>query len=300
MKIGEFDLKQRRLNKSLINRQAKRYIESNPRLKGVMGLYREVFSVQRRLSQRVPDQLPHIKGGQISYRIAEGRLLIEPDELEVDLPVLKEMMGELGKVLRDKSGSPVENLEMFLEEELEDEERLRNLVEAFLQRNGEDLAGIADGYSLDPAVLYLLLHISIAPFFWKKAGSLARKADLGQVPRGECPVCGNLPVMGFLRSEDGLRILECSLCGSRWGVPRVMCPFCKNMDQHKLRYIFAEGDSSHRVYLCDKCRKYIKITGEAGETTEELVMPLEDLATVHLDQAAEERGYERGCRTVFS
>ena len=224
MKIGEFDLKQRRLNKSLINRQAKRYIESNPRLKGVMGLYREVFSVQRRLSQRVPDQLPHIKGGQISYRIEEGRLLIEPDELEVDLPVLKEMMGELGKVLRDKSGSPVENLEIFLEEELEDEERLRNLVEAFLQRNGEDLAGIADGYSLDPAVLYLLLHISIAPFFWKKAGSLARKADLGQVPRGECPVCGDLPVMGFLRPEDGLRVLECSLCGLRWGVPRVMCP----------------------------------------------------------------------------
>jgi FdhE protein len=146
----------------------------------------------------------------------------------------------------------------------------------------------------------MLLHISLAPFYWKMTRSLTRKADLDQVPRGECPVCGSLPVMGYLRAEEGLRVLECSLCGTRWGFPRMMCPFCSNVDQNTLKYIFADDDGSRRVYLCEKCRKYVKVSTPVGEKDEEFVIPLEDFATAHLDLAAEERGYERGCRTVFS
>ncbi len=293
-------MKQRKINKSLVNRQAKKYIESNPKLKGIMGLYRDVFAAQRKLSQRIPDQLPHIKGAQVSYRIEEGRRLIEPDEIEVDIDVIQELLRELGGILRDKSEYPVENIDDFLEKELEDEVRLRALVEAFLARDDGEMLKLMEDYSLDPALLYMLLHISMAPFFWKKAGALARKADLDQVPRETCPVCGDLPVMGYLRPEDGLRVLECSLCGSRWGVPRMMCTYCKNLDQGKLSYIFAEGDTSRRVYLCEKCKKYMKVSNPEGGSPEELVIPLEDLATAHLDQVAEERGYERGCRTVFS
>lgn len=298
--IGEFDLKQRRLNKSLVNRQAKRYVQSNPRLKGIVDLYRHVFSAQRKFSRRIPDQLPHIQGGQVSYRIDQGQALIEPHELEMDLYILKEIMRELGRILDDKGERPVDNLSVFLEEELEDDQRLQALVEAFLERDDAELSRLSESYSLDPALLYLLLHISIAPFLWKKAGPLARNADLDQVPQGNCPVCGDLPVMGFLRPQDGLRVLECSLCGSRWGVPRMMCPFCGSTDEGKQKYIFNEGDAVRRVYLCEGCKKYIKITGAVDEKTEDLVLPLEDLATVNLDQAAEERGYVRGCRTAFS
>ena len=283
-----------------MNKQAKRYVELNPKLKGVMGLCRQVFSVQRKLSKDIPDQLPHIEGAQVSFRIEEDRFLIEPDELKVDLPMLRKMMRELGEVLKEKSENPVEDMDAFLAEELEDENKLRELVDAFLERNEDELSRLLQGSKLDPAILHMLLHISLAPFYWKMAGTLARKADLGQVPHGDCPVCGNLPVMGFLRSEDGLRVLECSLCGTRWGFPRIMCPFCNNMDQDKLKYIFANDDDTRRVYLCDKCNKYIKICAAPGEKTEEFVIPLEDLATAHLDLAAQDRGYERGCRTAFS
>jgi FdhE protein len=169
-----------------------------------------------------------------------------------------------------------------------------------MDRSDEDISKAMEGYSIDPAVLYMLLHTSIAPFYWKTAGMLARKADLDQVLSDTCPVCGDLPVMGFLRSEDGLRVLECSLCGTRWGIPRILCPFCKTVDQGKLKYIFSNDDDTRRVYLCDKCGKYIKVNAAPGEREEEFVVPLEDLATAHLDLTAEEKGYERGCRTVFS
>jgi len=283
-----------------VNREVKRYVGKNPRLKGVMNLYREVFSTQRKLSRDIPDQFPHIRGAQVSFRIEENELLIKPDELEVDLQVLREILRELGKVLEKKGEGPLEGMERFLEEELEDDEKLRGLIDAFLEHDDEELAERMEACSLGPAVLHMLLHISLAPFFWKTTGALLRKTNLGQVPQGRCPVCGDLPVMGYLRPDDGLRVLECSLCGARWGFPRIMCPFCSNMDQEKLRYIFADKDDSRRVYLCEACRKYIKISAPPGEKDEEFVLPLEDLATAHLDLAADEMGYERGCRTAFS
>lgn len=298
--MAEFVLKQRKLNKAIIGRRAKEYVDANQRLKGVMKLYRDVFSIQRKFSHNIPDQLPHIVGGQVSYRLEEGRRLVEPNELEIDLTVLREMMRELGKVLKGESGQSPENMEKFLVEDLADDKVMRALAEVFLEGDYDGILTRLEGYGIDPSLLYMLLHISVAPFLWKKAAVLARKADLSQVPQGTCPVCGDLPVMGLLRDEDGLRIVECSLCGTRWGVPRMMCPFCKHTDQSKLSYIYAGGDQSRRTYLCDECRRYIKISGTGGRSTEEVVLPLEDLATVHLDHAAIERGYERGCRTVFS
>ncbi len=282
-----------------MSRQAKAYAEANPRLKGVMSLYREVFSVQRRLSQRIPDRLPHLEESQAYKLIEEGETLINLAELAIDEALAEEILRELAEVLKKKSESPVEDLDQFLAREL-GAEGLRSLIEAFLERDDEKFLRLAEGYSLEPEVLYMLTHMTIAPFMWKTAVAITRKADLDQVPRGRCPVCGDLPIMGFLRSEDGLRVLECSLCGSRWGIPRIMCPFCMSVDQDKLKYIFAEGDDRRRAYLCEKCGKYLKVSTAPSERDEEFVIPLEDLATAHLDLAAEEKGYERGCRTVFS
>lgn len=297
--IGDFGLRQRRISKSLVSRRAREYVEKNPRLKDVTALYRGIFSVQRKLSQRIPDRLPHIEGAQISYRLQEGRLLLEAEEMEIDLALLKEMMAEIIEVLRRKSKKGVGGLEDFLRGEKVDEV-LRDMVDAFLERDEERLAAIMEDQAAEPSLLYLLLHVSLAPFYWKAAGSLARRADLDQVARGTCPVCGDLPVMGYLRPEDGLRVLECSRCGTRWGFPRMTCPFCMTSEQEKLRYIYAEEDPSRRVYLCDRCGKYIKIATSFPGKEEELVIPLEDLATAHLDLAAEEKGYRRGCRTIFA
>ena len=289
-------MKQRKINKAIIGRRAKEYLESNRGLKGVLKLYRDVFSIQKKIGHKIPDQLPHLKGGEISFRIEEGRRLIEPDELEVNTAVLREMMKELGEVLKGEDSKPLEKLEDILA----DDEEVRRLTEAFLEeRDGDDTHGMAES-GIEPEILYMLMHIAIAPFFWKQASTLSKKADLGQVPQGTCPVCGELPIMGFLREEDGLRILECSLCGTRWGIPRMMCPFCRTTDQKKLSYIFAEGDQSRRAYLCEACKRYIKIRTGGGQGVEGMGLSLEDLATVHLDNAAAERGYERGCRTVFS
>jgi FdhE protein len=287
------------LNKAAIGRRTREYVEVNPRLKEITKFYRDVFAVQKKLSQKIPDQLPHIEGGQVSYRLEQGRRLLEADELGLDLPALRQMMGGLGEVLKGREAGALDNLAKLLTEDLEDDGALQVLVEAFWRCKDSGVLDDLEKYPISSQLLYMLMHVSIAPFLWKKTSVLARKADLSQVPRGRCPVCGDLPIMGLL-GEDGIRILECSLCGARWGFPRMMCPFCSSTDQSKLSYIFSEDDRSRRAYLCDQCTRYIKVSEAGNLRPEDVILPLEDLATVHLDHAAAERGYQRGCRTVFS
>jgi FdhE protein len=79
----------------------------------------------------------------------------------------------------------------------------------------------------------------------------------------------------------------------------MLCLFCGTPDQKKLKYLFVNEDQRRRIYVCDNCRKYIKITDCKGQA-EEMVLPLEDLFTSYLDEAAQREGYDRACRTVFS
>jgi len=72
---------------------------------------------------------------------------------------------------------------------------------------------------------------------------------------------------------------------------RMICPFCNNQEQESLHYFYAEGEDAYRIDLCDKCNQYIKTLDL--RKMEESDPPLEDLATVHLDILASQKGYKR-------
>ncbi len=108
---------------------------------------------------------------------------------------------------------------------------------------------------------------------------------------GYCPICGKEPKIGEIReSEDGRRYLFCHQCGYKWHFRRIKCPFCGNEEQHSLAYFAVEGEESHRVDVCNKCRRYIKII-ELPKSSEDVNLDIEDIATLHLDMLAYEEGY---------
>lgn len=108
---------------------------------------------------------------------------------------------------------------------------------------------------------------------------------------GYCPICGKEPKIGEIReSEDGRRYLFCHQCGYKWHFHRIKCPFCGNEEQHSLAYFAVEGEESHRVDVCNKCRRFIKII-ELPKSSEEVNLDVEDIATLHLDMLAYEEGY---------
>ncbi|MDD3249225.1 MAG: formate dehydrogenase accessory protein FdhE [Smithella sp.] len=122
----------------------------------------------------------------------------------------------------------------------------------------------------------------------EKYGALIEKSGWAE---GYCPICGKEPKIGEIReSEDGRRYLFCHQCGHKWHFRRIKCPFCGNEEQHSLAYFAVEGEESHRVDVCNKCRRYIKII-ELPKSSEGVNLDVEDIATLHLDMLAYEEGY---------
>jgi FdhE protein len=106
-----------------------------------------------------------------------------------------------------------------------------------------------------------------------------------------CPVCGGEADFGFLdREKDGARWLLCSRCDAQWLFYRLVCPHCGNDDQQSLAY-FTNDTSVYRLYVCEKCRHYLK-TIDLRKTEAEILLPLERILTLDMDRQAHESNYE--------
>lgn len=292
-------MKQRKVSKSLVNQKVREYTRHDPQRSGLFRLYREFFAIQRKYLAWVVISGPELDELQIKARVEEGIPLIERDRVQIDYELFFHIYEELREILLKRSEAISErNMALFHGRVLQAED-ISELGEAFVRGEEEILLRKAGELEVDFNVLHLLLHTTLAVFFQKMAEMYYKKADLDQVPSGTCPVCGGIPIMGFNRDGDGLRVLECSLCGTRWGAPRMMCLFCGNVEQNELGYFFVEGERQRRVYTCEKCKRYIKITDRYGEPGE-IILPLEDLFTTYLDRLAQDRGYVRACNSVFS
>ena len=150
-------------------------------------------------------------------------------------------------------------------------------------------------------VFAFLAEQSLSPFVScyaeKLAGMLAESLPEGTDDqkkwlRAYCPGCGREPLISRLETEIGRRWLFCSFCHTEWLYKRVTCPFCENDNQDSLRYFFIEDDKSHRVDVCDKCKRYIK-TVDPRETYRGLNPYVEHLSTLALDIVAEKEGYRQ-------
>jgi FdhE protein len=150
---------------------------------------------------------------------------------------------------------------------------------------------ISDEFGFDKKVFLFLVQSSIRPSIEAGMERLRSELDPETWLKGYCPVCGSLPHLSLLKEEVGKRYLLCSYCGYEWRIERLVCPFCGNKDQESLQYFYAEGEETYRIDLCDKCHQYIKTIDL--RKIEEIDPVLEDLATLHLDILASQKGYKR-------
>ena len=111
---------------------------------------------------------------------------------------------------------------------------------------------------------------------------------------GFCPVCGSWPLLGEFRGLEQTRFLRCGLCAAGWEFPRLRCPFCGTADHRQLGYFYAEAEEGkYRAATCAVCRGYVKMVSVLGELPPPRLLVM-DLATMHLDLVAADRGYAPG------
>ncbi len=105
-----------------------------------------------------------------------------------------------------------------------------------------------------------------------------------------CPICGAKSSFSRLQSEDGQRLMFCEHCFAEWKVQYLACVYCGHDTPGDINYLKVDEDESYRVYVCEKCKGYLKTYDErsAGMATDLFIA---NIQTVYLDMLAQDRGY---------
>ncbi len=164
--------------------------------------------------------------------------------------------------------------------------------------NKEDIRSLFDRMvketSLERDLATFLFQFTVSSLFQRRLNSLLNELDTSPWRRGDCPVCEEKPHYGLLRKEDGAKMLECWLCGTRWRHTRVMCPFCGNLDHEKMGLFTAPESDSCRVHFCKSCSGYYKIFDLRKHQREDTALFILNMGTLSHDLLALKEGFSPG------
>jgi FdhE protein len=234
----------------------------------------------------------HGKGGPTE----PGHPLLDKENFPVDLEAsidLFRTLCKLGKGANQHLSAQVDRIEAALVAGTLD---LNKLLAGGGRDSAIEQAAVDQG--LDARILSFLVRSSTRPSIDAVRQQLCGDILVDGWDRSDCPVCGSAPMLSLLKGQRGLRHSLCSRCGCEWKVDRVSCCVCGNKDAGSLQYFHSEGDTACRIDLCDKCRHYIKtIDCRSLEASDPY---LEDLATLHLDVVATQKGYTSAVPNFWS
>jgi len=139
------------------------------------------------------------------------------------------------------------------------------------------------------ALLATIFAAAVKPFLYKEAVALSHLLDMEIWRRGYCPICGGNPDFSYLAKDTSARWLVCARCDTEWLFQRLQCPYCENSDQNKLSF-FTNDDGTYRLYICDRCKHYLKAV-DLRYFKDEVLILLERLTTMDMDRQAQANGY---------
>jgi len=280
------------VNKDLekLIKEIERHKENNPAYEKILDFYGMIRKKQLDSTPTLSVASIETKDDIRTLQAKEGFPLINKEDFTIDIPSSVELFASLSAIAKNTTSKMNEDTQKIdqaiAENSLHLDELLINHSDNAYQKK------IAEELQLDKPVLQFLVHMSIMPSLHSNVELLKDSVDLKNWERGYCPICGSLPKISALKGEGGKRHFLCSFCGFLWPSQRMKCPFCDNHDHEKRHFFFAEGQEAYRVDLCEQCNQYIK-TVDIRKLTYEPDLDLEDIATIHLDILATEKGYKR-------
>ena len=169
------------------------------------------------------------------------------------------------------------------------------LVAASLARNRHAIACGAAQLGLAADLLWLIGELCAAPVAAVERDRLAVDGRIAEAvsrwKHGFCPFCGSWPAFAESARQHGQRTLRCSFCAAGWEAEGARCIHCGATEDLRIGLTDPAGSASN-IEACDKCRHYLKSL-DVDSPTPPLLVPVEDLVSVDLDEAAAEAGYTR-------
>jgi FdhE protein len=165
------------------------------------------------------------------------------------------------------------------------------LLRGLVDNRSEVIRRTADELGTDPGLFGTLLRFTLFAGLTAVEAGAAPLRQGAVWDRGDCPTCGQAPLLAEFRGLDQSRHLRCGWCAASWEAARQWCPACGSRDHEALGYLAREGEEDrYRVATCDACKTGVKTLSTLSRLPP-LMLLVADAATLHLDLAAADRGY---------
>jgi formate dehydrogenase maturation protein FdhE len=263
--------------------ELRRLKEEHPDLATAADLQIELLQLQRRVQVRVP--LPSIR---LDTEYLNGLLpngpILQFEHLPIDWSDVRFLMRATASAMRNQEAieeADVRRIDTLCRDASRLPAVLKSWYDAVRPGGGE-----IDG---DAAGLESVLQQALRPVLTRCADAIMAKTDFSGWHHHICPLCAGEPDLAVI-TPAAERLLICSRCAARWRFDQISCPFCLNDDRAKITSL-ASRDGRYRLSCCDSCRRYIKAF-DARRSSRPVMPPVDGVATLPLDAAAIQRGYQ--------
>jgi FdhE protein len=151
----------------------------------------------------------------------------------------------------------------------------------------EELAAVT---GVDAEALHAVAGLLPVPFLQACNRRWASSISEGWL-EGFCPVCAAWPAFAEVRGIERSRYFRCGRCGGAWHARALWCPYCDTNDHDNFVALVPENANAV-IDGCRHCLGYVKTLTRLQGCRPDAVM-VEDLASVELDVAALQHGYQR-------
>jgi len=264
-----------------------------PAYSKILDFYEKIFTAQEKSAAKTEIKPAQLADDIISIKAKEKFPLFCLSEFSVDVNSSRKLFKKICKILIKSENHMSSAAETIFAANENKKIDFNELYNALLHDDDASFGNIASKLKTGRDTLAFITYNSIKPSLSIFAESASKYLDKDNPwEKGYCPVCGNSPVISTFES-DGQRFLTCSFCWHKWTVTRLFCPFCENREAGSLHYLFSEDEQEYRIDVCDRCNKYIKNV-DTRIISRFVYLPLEQIATLHLDIMAKEKGFESG------
>jgi FdhE protein len=282
----------------MIKKTANMIKKIRPAYSKIIDFYEKIFTSQEKSAAGIRIEPLRLADDIASVKTKEKFPLISLPEFLIDVNSSRKLFKKICKILIKSENHMSNAAETVFNANENKKIDFKELYAALLDDNGSRFGNMASELKTESDALAFITYNSIRPSLVACAGSLSRYLDKDNPwDKGYCPVCGNAPVISTFES-DGKRFLTCSFCWHKWLSQRLFCPFCENREAGTLHYLFSEDEQEYRIDVCDRCGKYIKNV-DTRILDRYIYLPLEQVATLHLDIMAKEKGFESGVQLEF-
>ena len=256
----------------------------------LLTFYENLFQAQEAEKRQVRVDPIILDDSMPAKKITKEVPLVAPSEFHYDVSSCKRMLSVVCRLIKDTQNSMTASAQA-LQGLVDQDAQVDALFDHLLKGDDAYFNDLASNLQADKAAIAFMAYHSIRPSLLVCAEQLAGYLEAErELNTRQCSVCGHLPGMAVF-DKEGKRELSCSFCEHRWPVRRLFCSYCGETDANQLQYFFSELESEYRIDVCNHCHHYLK-TIDTRKTDRPVYLPLEQVASLHLDLNAQEKGYQ--------